>query len=211
MEARQRLSSVTIIPVTRSLMFVDRDMLIDTLDRFVEKLKQVPGIVAIVAGGSKARGTADTFSDTDHGLYYDRQNPLNVGVLDAVAAECDDRRRSGLVTAIGEWGPWIDGGGWLQMDGHLVDLLYRETSKVEAVFDDLIDGRIEVAYQPGHPFGFLSSIYVSEVALCSPLWDPDRWITKARARINGYPERLRRELVRRFVFEADFSLLISDE
>ena len=135
-------------------MFVDRDMLIDTLDRFVEKLKQVPGIVAIVAGGSKARGTADTFSDTDLGLYYDRQNPLIVGVLDAVAAECDDRRRSGLVTAIGEWGPWIDGGGWLQMDGHPVDLLYRETSKVEAVLDDVIDGRIEVAYQPGHPFGF---------------------------------------------------------
>jgi hypothetical protein len=209
MEARQCLSSVAINPITRSLMFVDRDMLIDTLDRFVEKLKQVPGIVAIVAGGSIARGTADTFSDTDLGLYYDRQNPLNVGVLDAVAAECVDRRRSGLVIAIGEWGPWIDGGGWLQMDGHPVDLLYRETSKVEAVLDDVIDGRIEVAYQPGHPFGFLSSIYVSKVALCSPLWDPDRWITKARARINGYPERLRRELVRRFVFEADFSLLIS--
>jgi hypothetical protein len=118
-------------------------------------------------------------------------------------------RRSGLVTAFGGWGPWIDGGGWLQIDGHPVDLLYRETRKIEAVLDDAIDGRIEVAYQPGHPFGFLSSIYLSEVALCLPLWDPHRWIAKAKAKINGYPEGLRRELVRRFVFEAEFSLLIS--
>jgi predicted nucleotidyltransferase len=72
-----------------------REMLVDTLDRFVEKLKQVPGIVAIVAGGSKARGTADRLSDTDLGLYYHRRNPLNVSVLDAVAAECDDRKRGG--------------------------------------------------------------------------------------------------------------------
>jgi predicted nucleotidyltransferase len=67
-------------------------MLTDALDDFVESLKQVLGVVAIVAGGSKVRGTADTFSDTDLGLYYDRRNPLNVGVLDAVAAECDDRK-----------------------------------------------------------------------------------------------------------------------
>jgi hypothetical protein len=186
-------------------------MLTGALDRFVESLKQVPGIVAIVVGGSQARGTADTFSDTDLGVYYDQQSPLCVRVLDAVAAECDDRRCAGLVTAIGDWGPWINGGGWLQIGGRRVDLLYRETTKIGAVLDDAINGRIEIAYQPGHPFGFLSSIYVSEVALCGPLWDPDHWVAKAKAKINGYPERLRRELVRRFVFEADFSLLISSK
>jgi hypothetical protein len=60
-----------------------------------------------------------------------------------------------------------------------------------------------MAYQPGHPFGFLSSIYVGEVALCQPLWDPMHWVAKAKEKIDGYPERLRRELVRRFVFEAE--------
>jgi hypothetical protein len=34
-------------------------MLTDALDAFVERLKHVPGIVAIVVGGSQARGTAD--------------------------------------------------------------------------------------------------------------------------------------------------------
>jgi len=32
-------------------------MLTDALDAFVERLKHVPGIVAIVVGGSRARGT----------------------------------------------------------------------------------------------------------------------------------------------------------
>jgi nucleotidyltransferase-like protein len=162
-------------------------MLTDTLERFVERLKQVPGIIAIVAGGSKARGTADLYSDTDLGLYFDQQNPLNISVLDTVAAEYDDRGCRGLVTAIGEWGPWINGGGWLQMDGHPVDLLYRETTKIEAVLDDAIDGRVEIAYQPGHPFGFLSSIYVSEVALCSPLWDPDFGLRKQKQKSTAIP------------------------
>ncbi len=146
-----------------------------TLDAFVERLKPVPGIVAIVVGGSRARGTADTSSDTDLGLYYHRHCPLNVAALDAVATEC------------------------------------RETGKVEGALDNAINGQIEMAYQPGHPFGFLSSIYVGEVALCQPLWDPGHWVAKAKAKTDGYPQRLRRELVRRFVFEADFSLLIADK
>jgi hypothetical protein len=186
-------------------------MLAGALDAFVERLKHVPGIVAIVVGGSKARGTADTSSDTDLGLYYDQRNPLDVAVLDAVATECDDRKCAGLITAIGEWGPWINGGGWLRLDGRPVDLLYRETAKIEAALDHAINGQIEIGYQPGHPFGFLSSIYVGEVALCQPLWDPGRWVAKAKAKINGYPERLRREVVHRFVFEANFSLLISEK
>jgi hypothetical protein len=83
-----------------------------TVDAFVERLKPVPGIVAIVVGGSRARGTADTSSDTDLGLYYHRHSPLNIAVLDAVATECDDHKSAGLVTAICEWSPWINGGDW---------------------------------------------------------------------------------------------------
>jgi Nucleotidyltransferase domain len=139
---------------TPSLTFVDQNMPTDALGHFIESPKQAPGVVAIVVGGSKARGTADTLSDTDLGLYYDRQSLLKVGAPDAVAAECDDRRCAGLVTAIGEWGQWINGGGWLRMDGHPIDLLYRETTKTEAVLDDAINRRIEIAYQPGHPFAF---------------------------------------------------------
>ena len=56
------------------------------LDALVERLKYVPGIVAIAVGGSRARGTADPSSDTDLGLYYQAGSPLDVAVLDAIAA-----------------------------------------------------------------------------------------------------------------------------
>ena len=124
-------------------------MLPDSLLPLIEDLKTVPGIRAIVLGGSRARGSGDGSSDTDLGLYYDPESPLQVAALDQVAARHDDRKGSGLVNSIGGWGPWINGGGWLRVDGSPVDLLYRDTSKVGSVIDDCIAGQIEVAYQPG--------------------------------------------------------------
>jgi hypothetical protein len=82
---------------------------------------------------------------------------------------------------------------------------------VEAVIDRCIAGQIEVAYQPGHPLGFLSSIYSGEVAVCQALWDPTGWVASNKNRLILYPEALRRELVRRFGFEAGFCLLIAEK
>jgi predicted nucleotidyltransferase len=52
-------------------------MLTGRLANFVERLKHVPGIVTIVVGGSKARGTADTSSDTDLGFALNREHWMN--------------------------------------------------------------------------------------------------------------------------------------
>jgi hypothetical protein len=186
-------------------------MLSDSLTPLIEALKTVPGIRAIVVGGSRARGNADTVSDADLGLYYDPQYPLAVEALDQVAATYDDRRQSGLVTEIGGWGPWINGGGWLRVEGGAVDLLYRDESKVESMISRSIVGDFEVAYQPGHPLGFLSSIYAGEVAVCQPLWDPTGWVMTSKSRLAEYPEQLRRELVKRFGFEAGFCILIAEK
>jgi predicted nucleotidyltransferase len=186
-------------------------MLPDSLLPLIEDLKTVPGIRAIVLGGSRARGSGDASSDTDLGLYYDPESPLEVVALNQVVTSHDDRKESGLVTSIGGWGPWINGGGWLRVDGSAVDLLYRDRSKVEAVIDRCTAGHIEVAYQPGHPLGFLSSIYAGEVAVCQTLWDPTGWVANGKIGLIDYPEALRRELVRRFGFEAGFCLLIADK
>jgi hypothetical protein len=186
-------------------------MLPDSLLPLVEALKTVPGIRAIVIGGSRARGSEDPASDTDLGLYYDPQYPLAVEALDQVVAQHDDRKQSGLVTAIGGWGPWINGGGWLQIDGAAVDLLYRETTQVESVVSHSIAGHFEMVYRPGHPLGFLSSIYAGEIAICEPLWDPLCWVANNKRRLVEYPEALRRELVRHFGFEARFSILIAEK
>jgi Nucleotidyltransferase domain len=186
-------------------------MLPNSLLPLIEDLKTVPGVRAIVLGGSRARGSGDASSDTDLGIYYDPERPLELAALEQAAARRDDRKQSGLVTSIGGWGPWINGGGWLRVDGAAVDLLYRDTSRVELVIDSCIAGHIEVVYQPGHPLGFLSSIYVGEIAVCQALWDPTGWVASSKKRLVDYPEALRGELVRRFGFEAGFCLLIAEK
>jgi len=181
----------------------------NALHPLIEDLKTVPGIRAIVLGGSRARGSGDASSDTDLGIYYDPASPPEVGTLNQVVSRHDDRKEVGLMTSIGGWGPWINGGGWLRVDGSAVDLLYRDTSKVEAVIGNCIAGHIEVAYQPGHPLGFISSIYAGEITVCQLLWDPTGWVASRKIQLIDYPEALRQELVRRFGFEAGFCLLIA--
>jgi hypothetical protein len=186
-------------------------MIANSLLALIEDLKTVPGIRAIVLGGSRARGSGDASSDTDLGIYYDPESPLEVAALNQVAATHDDRKEFGLMTSIGGWGPWINGGGWLRVGGAAVDLLYRDTAKVETAIDGCIAGHIELAYQPGHPLGFLSSIYAGEISACWPFWDPTGWVANTKRQLNDYPEALRRELVRRFGFEAGFCVLIAEK
>ena len=51
------------------------------LGRLVRALGGVPGIRAIVLGGSRARGEATAQSDYDIGLYYEADNPIDTGRL----------------------------------------------------------------------------------------------------------------------------------
>ena len=117
------------------------------LDRLVRAVGGVPGIRAIVLGGSRARGEATAQSDYDIGLYYEADNPIDIGRL-AKAAMLLPGAGSSSVTAIGEWGPWINGGAWLTVEGKRVDLLYRDLGKVRLVVDACHAGRVERVYQP---------------------------------------------------------------
>src|ERR1700730_1097310 len=108
------------------------------LRRLVLALSGVPGVEAIALGGSRARGTAVATSDYDIGLYYRASRPIDVAGLGKGAAAPDDRGAEASVTAIGGWGPWIDGGGWLVVGGVHVDLLYRDIDRVAAAIDDAL-------------------------------------------------------------------------
>jgi hypothetical protein len=61
-------------------------------------------------------------------------------------------------------------------------------------------------FQPGHPHGFCSAIWMGEVALCRPLQDPRGVIAAMNAMTDPYPEKLREALMGRFRWEARFSL-----
>jgi hypothetical protein len=176
------------------------------LDTLVHQLQGVPGIAAIVLGGSRALGTATPTSDIDLGLYYESAELPDIAALRRVAAQVDDQRRAAAVTAIGEWGPWINGGAWLTVQAIALDLLYRDLGKVEHVIQESCSGQIEVAYQPGHPHAFVSAIYLAEVTYCRTLWDPAGRIAALKDSTNPYPPALKSTLVGRFLWEAGFSL-----
>ncbi|MCA1398691.1 nucleotidyltransferase domain-containing protein [Bradyrhizobium sp. BRP56] len=176
------------------------------LARIIPVLAAVPGVAAIVLGGSRARGTAHDTSDTDIGLYYrDGAAPAIDRLREAVTGLVDDPAVA-HVTPVGEWGPWIVGGAWLTIGGHNVDLLYRSIDQVSAVIDACRNGEISMHYQPGHPHGFCSAIWMGEVALCHPLHDPDGLVAALKARTAPYPPALRDALVRRFQWEVLFSI-----
>ena len=61
-------------------------------------------------------------------------------------------------------------------------------------------------YQPGHPHGFCSAIWMGEIAYCQPLHDPSGLIARLKSIALPYPEPLRCALVRRFQWEVLFSI-----
>ena len=51
----------------------------NTVAAVVAALAQTPGVIAVVLGGSYARGTARPDSDVDLGVYYEPSAPFQIG------------------------------------------------------------------------------------------------------------------------------------
>jgi len=166
-----------------------------------DELIAVRGVVAVVLGGSRARGVHRPDSDYDLGLYY--RDDLDLAGLRACAA-CADAPVE--VWPRGGWGPWVDGGAWLTVAGERVDWIYRDLDRVRRVWDDCRAGRYEVAIQAGHPLGFYSHVYAGEAAICRVLVDPSGELTALQAETRRYPAALGDALVRA-LWQAEFALV----
>lgn len=142
----------------------------------------------------------------DLGIYYRPERRPSLAALRELARELDDRHVPDLVTDFGEWGPWIDGGGWLRIEGRRVDWLYRDLDLVSREISECHVGRTSSHYQPGHPHGFHTHIYAGEVHHCRVLRDVRGKLASLKALVADYPAALKRSLTRRFLWEADFAL-----
>jgi hypothetical protein len=180
------------------------------LAKVAAALAAVPGVTAVALGGSRATGTADAWSDYDIGLYFGPE-PIDIAALRPAVVALEGKRRADAVTEIGGWGPWINGGGWLTIDGRRVDLLYRDLSKVRGIIEDCARGIVTRDYQPGHPHAFVSAIYCGEVAECRPLIDSVGALAELKRRALPYPRELGAALIRTFRWEIDFAIANADK
>jgi predicted nucleotidyltransferase len=181
------------------------------IQRVAQRVARVRGVAAIVLGGSHARGTADRHSDIDLGLYYDSCRPFRVADLKRAAAELDDRHLPGLVTDFGQWGPGVNGGGWLLVAGRHLDFLYRELKAVAGAIEECRRGEPKSVYQLGHPLGFHNQIYAGEISCCRPLLDPRGEVEELKKLVRHYPLVLRRAAVTKYLFDAAFELGNADK
>lgn len=170
------------------------------------RLGGVEGVEAVALGGSWAREEANPDSDVDLGIYYRPQNPPRITDLKLLAQELDDRHPPDAVTDFGEWGPWINGGGWLIIEGRRVDWLYRDLGLVERTIDECRTGHHSVHYQPGHPHGFHPHIYMGEIHYCHSLYDPDGTLESLKNVSENYPPRLKGALIQGQLWESRFAL-----
>lgn len=162
-------------------------------------LVDVPGVAGVLLGGSRARGDHTPESDVDLGLYY--RPPLDVDALGALARAVAGPDAE--VTVPGAWGPWVDGGGWLHVDGTAVDWIYRDLDRVRTAWDDARAGRYAFHAQVGHPLGVPDFAYAGEVGLGVVLADPTGALGALRTEAAAYPPALRDALVRG-LWEASF-------
>lgn len=167
-------------------------------------LTTVPGVVGVTLGGSRARGTHTAESDTDLGLYY--RPPLDLERLGGVAR--DVAGPAARVTAPGEWGPWVDGGAWLTVDGAAVDWIYRDVDRVRGSLDAARAGRTRFHAQVGHPLGVPDFAYAGEIALAVVLDDPTGELAALQDAARTYPDALRGALVAG-LWEAGFLIEIA--
>ncbi|UXR77227.1 nucleotidyltransferase domain-containing protein [Staphylococcus sp. IVB6233] len=169
------------------------------------------GVVGIVLGGSRAKGNHRSDSDIDIGIYYDESKGFNTGDVKKAAFKINDEKQENLITSLGDWGEWINGGGWLLIDGYHVDLLFRDIKKVNEVIQDCLFGNVTIHYQTGHPHGFLNVMYMGELNICQILADPQNKIRELKNKTCPYPFKIKQAITQYFAFEASFSFMFIED
>ncbi len=169
------------------------------------RLTAVGGVVGVVLGGSRARGTHTATSDVDLGIYY--RLPLDVAGLGIVAR--DVAGPGAAVTDPGAWGPWVDGGAWLHVEDTAVDWIYRDLDRVRTCWREAQAGRFAFHAQVGHPLGWPDFAYAGEIALGRVLADPSGALGELHEATGRVPPALRETVRTRTLWEASFTVDIA--
>jgi hypothetical protein len=176
-----------------------------TLNNIVTDLRQTNHVLAVVLGGSYAAGYACENSDLDIGIYYSEQHPFNINDIRLIAKKYSVVADT-TVTDFYEWGPWVNGGAWIQTACGKVDFIYRNIQHVSSTIEKAKNGEWEIHFEQQPPFGFNSVIYLGETNCCIPLHDPHAVIAKLKEDVKTYPIKLKQTIVRQSLWSAEFTI-----
>jgi hypothetical protein len=176
------------------------------LEELTGLLSGIPGMEAVVLGGSYAAGTQQEASDLDIGLYYREASPFSIAdirrVADGISAQ-----KPATVTGFYEWGAWVNGGAWIFTGRGKVDFLYRNLEQVERTIADAREGTIHLDYGQQPAYGFTSVIYLAETHICVPLYDPNGRIAGMKREVEVYPPKLAQRIIAESLWSAEFTLI----
>ena len=181
----------------------------ETLNHIVNDLKSIDNVIAIVLGGSYATGNATDTSDIDIGIYYFDDKPFDIETIKSVA-EKYAIDNAPTVTGFYEWGPWVNGGAWIQTASGKVDFLYRNIDQVKSTIEKAQHGEWENDYEQQPPFGFSSVMYLAETKSCIPLYDPNAVISELKTAVRDYPPKLKESITRLCLWHAEFTIWHAD-
>lgn len=156
---------------------------------FTERIAELPGVLAVALGGSRARGAQRPDSDWDFALYY--------------RGHFDPRRLraqgwQGQFTEVGGWPGAMNGGGSLWVGQRQVDLHYRDLDDIDHRWQEAEQGRFEVQWMAFYLAGMPSYLPLGELAWCRVLF--------GQLPRPPFPQRLREQAARRWHDAAAWSL-----
>ena len=178
---------------------------VELLSALAGQLSGIPGIAAIVLGGSYARRAARPDSDIDVGIYYSERSRPDIQAIRLCVEKFSISDHPPTVTDFYQWGPWVNGGAWLQTLAGRLDLLYRNTEQVQHVLNESHAGIYHHHFYQQPTFGFVSVIYLAETRSCLPLFDPQNLLLELKRKVEIYPPRLREKLISDSLWTAEFS------
>jgi hypothetical protein len=180
----------------------------ELLNALITGLSAIPGVVALVLGGSYAEGTQTEASDLDIGLYYRPAAPFSIDAIRAVAQQVAVQPPT--VTDFYAWGAWVNGGAWIQTAAGKVDFLYRNLHQVEQTIEEAQAGITHHDFDQQPTFGFYSVMYLAETNICRPLYDPEGVVAALKQRVATYPPALKRKALVDSLWGTEFTLLHAD-
>jgi hypothetical protein len=176
-----------------------------TLEDIVNDLQLVEQITAVVLGGSHCIGMAGENADLDIGVYYHNEAPFDIKDVERIARKYAIEEPV-TVTDFYHWGPWVNGGAWINTTSGEVDLLYRNIEQISSTIEKSKNGIWENDFEQQPPYGFSSVIYLGETYYCHTLYDPYDVIKDMKGQVAAYPLKLKKTIVQRALWSAEFSI-----